>query len=119
MGEDTSSVRDPAVPHERLEYLAEDLHLLGMGHKAAKVVANGLTAYRDAVALRAVLSQRADLLEAIRLILPLAKGYNPDNQSDTARATCRSWIEHAEAAIAKAEGRPPVGVLAAPLEGEI
>jgi len=47
----------------------------------------------------------ADLLDALALILPLAKGYRPEGQTDTARRTCQSWIEAAEEAIAKAESR--------------
>lgn len=46
----------------------------------------------------------ADLLEALLLILPLAKGYAPEGQSLTARQTCNSWITAAEDAIAKATG---------------
>lgn len=45
-----------------------------------------------------------DLLEALTLILPLAKGYRPEGQTDTARRTCNSWVEAAEEAIAKATG---------------
>lgn len=45
-----------------------------------------------------------ELLEALRLILPLAKGYRPEGQTATARATCNSWVEAAEEAIAKATG---------------
>lgn len=46
-----------------------------------------------------------ELLNALQLILPLAKGYAPSGQTKTARATCDSWIAAAEAAIAKAEGK--------------
>ena len=44
-----------------------------------------------------------DLLKALELILPLAKGYAPKGQTDAAKRTCRSWIASAEDAIAKAE----------------
>ena len=44
------------------------------------------------------------LYEALVLILPLAKGYAPDGQSDCAKKTCRAWIEAAEAALARARG---------------
>ena len=43
-----------------------------------------------------------DLLRALNLVLPLAKGYAPVGQTDTAKATCRSWIEAAQEAISKA-----------------
>lgn len=43
-----------------------------------------------------------DLLTALELILPLAIGYSPPGQSNTARATCNSWIEAARDAVAKA-----------------
>ena len=46
-----------------------------------------------------------DLLGALKLILPLAKGYAPEGQSVQARKTCDSWIDAADAAIGKAEGR--------------
>jgi hypothetical protein len=46
-----------------------------------------------------------DLLEAIQLILPLAKGYKPDGQTATARKTCYSLIKIAEEAVARAEGK--------------
>ncbi len=49
----------------------------------------------------------ADLMAALELILPLAKGYAPKGQSATAKKTCREWIFFAEAAIAKA--RPQAG----------
>lgn len=48
-----------------------------------------------------------DLLAALKLILPLAKGYAPDGQTRSARDTCNSWIEIAMAAIARAEPAPP------------
>lgn len=48
-----------------------------------------------------------DLLKALKLILPLAKGYSPRGQSERARATCSGWIEAAEAALAKASGGQP------------
>ncbi len=60
-------------------------------------------AARDSIC--GLLAEKAELLTALQLILPLAKGYQPEGQTDTARATCRSWIEAAETAIAKAEGR--------------
>lgn len=44
------------------------------------------------------------LVEALELILPLAKGYAPEGQSDTAKTTCRGWIEAACAALAAARG---------------
>ena len=44
-----------------------------------------------------------DLLEALELILPLAKGYAPKNQTDSAKRTCRSWIASAEAALDSAK----------------
>lgn len=43
-----------------------------------------------------------ELLQALELVLPLAKGYRPPKQSDSARLSCRRWIETAEAAIARA-----------------
>lgn len=46
-----------------------------------------------------------DLLDAIKLVLPLAKGYRPDGQTETARKTCDSWISVAEEIVAKAEGK--------------
>ena len=45
------------------------------------------------------------LAEALRLILPLAKGYCPEGQTETARTTCRDWIVAAEAALLEA-GQP-------------
>lgn len=59
--------------------------------------------YRDAVLYAAA----PDLYEALQLILPLAKGYAPSGQTATARATCNSWIEAAEAALSKAQGVKP------------
>ncbi len=53
------------------------------------------------------LSQAADnerLRGALELILPLAKGYAPEGQTDTAKRTCRSWIEVAEAALSLTPG---------------
>lgn len=44
------------------------------------------------------------LLQALTLILPLAKGYSPEGQSLTARRTCNEWVTAAEDAIAKATG---------------
>jgi len=41
----------------------------------------------------------AELLEALILILPLAKGYSPADQSSAAKRTCQSWIDAAENAI--------------------
>ncbi len=46
-----------------------------------------------------------DVLEALELILPLARGYRPAGQTDTAKRTCNSWIQAAEAAITKAKGQ--------------
>jgi hypothetical protein len=43
-----------------------------------------------------------DLLDAVRMLLPLAKGYAPPHQSDSAKRSCADRIEAAEAAIAKA-----------------
>ena len=43
-----------------------------------------------------------DLLKALELILPLAKGYAPKGQTDAAKRTCRSWITEAEAAVDRA-----------------
>ena len=45
-----------------------------------------------------------ELYDAIELILPLARGYRPEGQTYEARQTCRSWIEAAENALAKARG---------------
>ncbi|MGV3580029.1 hypothetical protein [Brevundimonas sp.] len=42
-----------------------------------------------------------ELVEALQLILPLAKGYAPEGQTTTAKRTCASWIEAAEAALAR------------------
>ena len=58
-----------------------------------------------------------ELLDAIQLILPLAKGYAPAGQTDTAKRTCRSWIEAAEEAVAKADAILALPSLA-PVEGE-
>ena len=51
----------------------------------------------------AVLQENADLrakLEeaawALEVILPLAKGYAPERQTDTAKRTCRDWVAHAD-----------------------
>jgi len=57
-------------------------------------------ARQEANALRADLGE---LATAINLILPLAKGYRPEDQTASARVTCQSWITAAEAAIAKVE----------------
>lgn len=59
---------------------------------------------REAVANARLIAAAPDLLEALVLILPLAKGYQPEGQTDTARRTCNSWVEAAEQAIAKATG---------------
>lgn len=45
-----------------------------------------------------------DILKALELILPLAKGYAPEGQTDTAKKTCQSWIDVAEEAVTKAKG---------------
>lgn len=45
-----------------------------------------------------------DLLEAVRMILPLARGYAPAHQTAEARRTCDGWLAAAEAAITKAVG---------------
>lgn len=39
------------------------------------------------------------LRAALRLVLPLAKGYAPAGQSDSARKTCREWVQAAEDAL--------------------
>jgi hypothetical protein len=44
----------------------------------------------------------AEVLDALQLILPLAKGYSPAGQTDTAKATCRSWFATAEDVIERA-----------------
>jgi hypothetical protein len=44
-------------------------------------------------------AQIEGLQNALRLILPLAKGYSPPNQSEQAKKTCQSWIEAAERAL--------------------
>jgi len=41
-----------------------------------------------------------ELLDVLRLILPLAKGYAPTGQTDEARKTCQKWVDAAEAVIA-------------------
>lgn len=51
-----------------------------------------------------LLAAAPELLEALILVLPLAKGYRPEGQTAAARRTCNSWIDAAEAAIAKATG---------------
>lgn len=53
-------------------------------------------------AVRPVDALMTELLDALVLVLPLAKGYRPEGQTDAARRTCNSWIEAAEAAVAKA-----------------
>jgi hypothetical protein len=40
------------------------------------------------------------LVDALELILPLALGYHPRNQTATAQRTCESWIDAANAALA-------------------
>lgn len=54
---------------------------------------------------RAVIEAAPDLLAALHLIIPLARGYAPEGQTPTARATCDAWIAAAEAVLAKAEGK--------------
>lgn len=51
-----------------------------------------------------IYDQRDELLNALNLILPLAKGYAPAGQTPEAKRTCNAWISAAEAAIAKATG---------------
>jgi hypothetical protein len=46
------------------------------------------------------------LAEALELILPLAKGYRPEDQSPKARLTCDRWIDGAEAALKTFRGEP-------------
>ena len=45
-----------------------------------------------------------ELLKAIELILPLAKGYSPGGQFAEARATTQQWINFAVETAAKARG---------------
>jgi hypothetical protein len=56
-----------------------------------------------AAALEAQARTIKGLHGALELVLPLAKGYAPPDQTVTAKATCRSWIAAAEAALALAE----------------
>lgn len=44
-----------------------------------------------------------EVLTALKLILPLAKGYAPEGQSKQARHTCDDWIAAAVAAVERAE----------------
>ena len=46
----------------------------------------------------------AELEHALKLILPLARGYNPPGQSKQAHKTCWSWIEVAVEALKTPEG---------------
>jgi len=46
------------------------------------------------------------LRAAVRLILPLARGYSPPGQSETARATCQSWVLAAEDALDETADEP-------------
>ncbi len=58
-----------------------------------------------ALIVRAVNSHEA-LVEALELILPLAKGYAPKGQTPKARQTCNAWIAAADAALALARETP-------------
>jgi len=46
------------------------------------------------------------LRAALRLILPLAKGYSPPGQSESARRTCNEWIAAAEAQLSGDSSAP-------------
>ena len=52
-----------------------------------------------------LIAAAADLLAALKFILPLAKAYTPVNQSASARRTCDEWINAAKTAIARATGQ--------------
>lgn len=57
----------------------------------------------EALANARLIAAAPELLEALRALLPLAKGYETPHAS--LRALVPGWIALAEAAIAKAEGR--------------
>lgn len=59
----------------------------------------------EAEANARLMAAAPELLDALRLILPLAKGYAPAGQSDSARRHCNELCDIAETVRAKAEGR--------------
>lgn len=56
----------------------------------------------EAEANAQLIATAPDMLDALVLILPLAKGYAPEGQTAEAKRTCDAWIAFAEAVIAKA-----------------
>lgn len=71
---------------------------INMGElRAARALLNGAESMApNTDAIKSLRSDIEALSDALRLILPLAKGYSPSGQTATARATCNSWIETAE-----------------------
>ncbi len=94
---DATQWRDAAPAHHGGE-LVPYLRQLAEGIARDCGVRKEDTAYWQA-------AERIDeLSDAVRLILPLAKGYRPENQTAAAKETCRSWIRTAEDALARARG---------------
>lgn len=60
---------------------------------------------KDTAANARLIAAAPDLLEAVRLLLPLAKGYAPAGQSNEARRHCNELCDFAETVRAKTEGR--------------
>lgn len=54
--------------------------------------------------LEEVTKERDGLRVALELILPLAKGYKPDGQTEQAVRTCASWIQNAETILTNTKG---------------
>jgi hypothetical protein len=63
----------------------------------AIVCVNALAGYENPAAVR-------EVVEALELVLPLAKGYRPYHQTPKARRTCDNWIAAADAALANLKG---------------
>jgi hypothetical protein len=92
-----------SLPGETDVQIASRVRMLSRDHLDHEGV---VCAARDRIC--ALIVERDDLLEALQLILPLAKGYAPDGQTDAARRTCRGSmtpdpIAQAEADLARAQ----------------
>ena len=101
---------DKPAGHTQGEWsVTSDGHYVSPAADPAKIVALIFRPDTDSEAERhanaRLIAAVPDLLEALQLILPLAKGYAPEGQSLTARRTCNEWVTAAEDAIAKAIGQ--------------
>lgn len=102
---DRMAMKDDAEPRVYLQIIKTAVDNINR-ESAAIVAARWADGTRYQIALDKVSRDRDDLLAALKLILPLAKGYAPKGQSKEARQTCNEWIAAAIAAVERAEGTP-------------